>query len=115
MAARERCMNLRFCRRCTARLRQVDALDALGLARQFWPRFVAALVLVALVFFPKPSYGLIEAAAKHRAQEFTALFVEAVFPTAKPRGDGHTGGRRSDRTGAPTGAPISNQTDPGRP
>jgi hypothetical protein len=72
----------------------VDAFDGLALARHFWPRFVATLILAALVFFPKPSYDLIEAEAKHRAREYTALLMEAVFPDAKPQG-----GKRAEGVG----------------
>lgn len=78
----------------------MDALDGLALARHFWPRLVAVVVLAALVFFPKPSYGLIEAEAKQRAREYTALLMEAVSPDAKLQGDKRAEGRRGDVTGA---------------
>lgn len=72
-------------------------VDALGLARYFRPRLFAALMLAALIFFPKPSYGLIEAAAQRRAQEITSLLGDAVFPERKRRAAVH----RGDLTGAP--------------
>jgi len=89
----------------------MDVLDAIGLARQFWPRLVAVLLLAALLYFPKPSYGLIEAAAERRAQEITSLLIDSVLPERQGRAAEH----RGDPTGAPTGAPISNQPGHHRP
>jgi hypothetical protein len=78
----------------------MDVFDGFAVARHFWPRLAAVLLLIALVFFPKPSYGLIEEAAKTRAQEFTSLLMDAVLPgegrTAERR-HGLTDARRSDR------------------
>ena len=76
----------------------MDVIDALGLARYFRPRLFAALMLAALIFFPKPSYGLIEAAAQRRAQEINSHLIDAVFPERAAE-------HRGDLTGAPTGAP----------
>jgi hypothetical protein len=89
----------------------MDVVDALGLARYLRPRPFAALMLAALIFFPKPSYGLIEAAAQRRAQEITSLLIDAVLPERRRRAVEH----RGDLTGAPTGAPISNQPSHHRP
>jgi hypothetical protein len=84
----------------------MDVFDGFAVARHFWPRLAAVLILIALVFFPKPSFGLIEAAAKTRAQEFTALLMDAVLPAAKPHGDKRAAQRRRALTGAPTGARL---------
>jgi hypothetical protein len=73
----------------------MDALDALGLARYLRPRPVAALLLAALFFFPKPSYGLIEAAAQRRAQEITSLLIDAVFPGSRGEWQGIEATRRA--------------------
>lgn len=83
----------------------MDIFDAIALGRHFWPRLFAALLVVALVFFPKPSYDLIEAEVKHRAQEYTALLMEAVFPNAKPQGDKRAEGCRGDLARCPTASP----------
>lgn len=92
----------------------MDALDGLALARHFWPRLIAAAILAALVFFPKPSYGLIEAVAKGRAQDLTSLLMDAVLPATQPQDDGRTVGHRRGLTGAPTGAPIPSPASPYR-
>lgn len=97
------------------KLRRMDVLEGLALARHFCPRLVAVLILAALIFFPKPSYGLIEAAARSRAQEFTSLLLHAVLPVDKPHGGGGSGGSRRGPTGAPTGAPLSEQPRYARP
>ncbi|HEX6205268.1 MAG TPA: hypothetical protein VFZ29_05620 [Solirubrobacterales bacterium] len=52
----------------------MDALQALGFARQIWPRLVAALVALAFCFFPQQSSDLVMHAAQQRAQRIvTAL------------------------------------------
>jgi hypothetical protein len=81
----------------------------------FWPRFVAVLVLAALVFFSKPSHGLIEAEAEQRAQKFTALLMEAVLPATTPHDDKRGAGRRNKLTGAPTGARLLQRNKPAAP
>jgi len=91
----------------------VETLEAIAIGRYFWPRLFAVLLFVGLVFFQKPAIGLIEAEAKHRAREYTALLMEAVFPDAKPQGDKR--GRRGDLTGAPTGARAANRNTPAHP
>lgn len=83
--------------------------------RYFWPRLFAVLLLAAVILFPKPTFGLIEAEARHRAQEYTALLVEAVLPDAKPQGDKRAAGRRDDPTGAPTGARLGDRNKHARP
>ncbi|HVD39707.1 MAG TPA: hypothetical protein VNC16_01730 [Solirubrobacterales bacterium] len=93
----------------------MDTFDAIALGRYLWPRLVPALVLAALVFFPKPSYDLIEAEAKQRAREYTALLMEAVFPDAKSQGDKHAAERGGDLTGASTGARLPNRNTPAHP
>jgi hypothetical protein len=93
----------------------VDTFEAIALGRYFWPRLFALLLLAGLVFFQKPTVGLIEAEAKHRAREYTALLMEAVFPNAKPQGHKRAAGRRVDLTGAPTGARLPNRNTPPRP
>jgi len=96
------------------KLGEVDVFDGLALARHLWPRFAAALILVALVFFPKPTYGLIEAEAKQRAQEITALLMDAVLPAAK-QGENRAARHRSGLTGAPTGARLPDRDERARP
>jgi hypothetical protein len=97
------------------RLRRVDTFEAFAIGRHSWPRLFAALLLAALVFLPKPTYGLIEAEAKHRAREYTALLMEAVFPDAKSQGHKRAVGRRGDLTGAPTGARLPYRSRPAHP
>ncbi|HET7416070.1 MAG TPA: hypothetical protein VFJ61_00370 [Solirubrobacterales bacterium] len=79
--------------------------ETFALARYLWPRLFAVLLLVGIVFFQKPTYGLVEAEVKHRAREYTALLMRAVLPDAKPQGPKRIGRHRGDLTGAPTGAP----------
>lgn len=93
----------------------MDPFEALALGGYFWPRLFAVLLLTGLVFFQKPTYGLIEGVAKHRAREYTALLMEAVFPDAKPLGHKRTAARRLDLTGAPTGARLRNRNAPAPP
>jgi hypothetical protein len=76
----------------------VDTAETIALGRYLWPRLFAVVLLGALVFFPKPTYGLIEAEAKHRAREYTALLIEALFPEARSQGDKPTAGHRDRPT-----------------
>lgn len=92
------------------KLGQMDIFDGFAVARYFWPRLAAVMVLIALVFFPRPSFGLIEAAAKTRAQEFTSLLMDAVLPS-----EGRTAGLQRGLTGAPTGARLPGWDRPARP
>ena len=93
----------------------MDTFEVIAFGRYFWPRLFAALLFVGLVFFQKPTYGLIEAEAKHRAREYTALLMEAVFPDAQPQRANRAAGRTGDLTGAPTGARLPNRNTPARP
>lgn len=93
----------------------MDTFEAIASGRYLWSRLFAVLLLAALVFFPKPTYGLIEAEAKHRAREYTALLIEAVFPEAAPQGDKRAAGWRDNPTGAPTGARLPDQDRHVRP
>jgi hypothetical protein len=89
----------------------VETFEAIAIGRYFWPRLFAVLLFVGLVFFQKPTIGLVEAEAKHRAREYTALLMEAVFLDAKPQGDKRAAGRR----GTPTGARLANRNTTAHP
>jgi hypothetical protein len=59
----------------------MDWLDALGLARQVWPRLAAFVVLAAFYFFPQLSTDLIVQAAHERAERVLTVFSESFEAT----------------------------------
>jgi len=84
----------------------METLEALGIARLFSPRLVAALVAACLYFAPQFSASVIEQAAKERAAQITSLlnhaFRSVMADSRLGRASRHKSGR--DLTGAPTGA-----------
>jgi len=81
-------------------------LEALGIARLFRPKLVAALVVACLCFAPHFSEAVIEQAVKERGAQITSLlnhaFRSAFTGSRQHHGKVKVSGRH--RTGAPTGA-----------
>jgi hypothetical protein len=59
----------------------MDLLDALGVARQLWPRLVAIVVLAAFYFLPQLSTDVIMQAAQERAQRIVTLLDGSLGST----------------------------------
>lgn len=81
-------------------------LEALGIARLFRPKLVAALVVACLYFAPHFSEGVFEQAVKERAAQITSLlnqaFRSAFTGSRQHHGKVKVSGRHG--TGASTGA-----------
>jgi len=56
----------------------MEILEALGVARHFWPRLVAVLVAACFCFALQCSAAVIEQAAKERTQQITSLLSHAL-------------------------------------
>ncbi|HET7053475.1 MAG TPA: hypothetical protein VFI09_06125 [Solirubrobacterales bacterium] len=84
----------------------MEVLEALGIARLFWPRLVAVLVAACLYFAPHFSAAVIEQAVKEREAQITSLlnhaFRSAIVGSRQHHSKSKVSGRH--RTGAPTGA-----------
>jgi len=61
----------------------MDALDALGIARQLWPRLVVIAVAAAFHFFPQLSTDLLMQAAQQRAQRIVTVLGDSLGETTE--------------------------------
>jgi hypothetical protein len=62
----------------------MDLLEFLALARRIWPRFVALLVLAAVILAPRPTASLVEGVAEARARQVVSLLERALRSTLEP-------------------------------
>lgn len=62
----------------------MDLLEFLALARRIWPRFVALLVLAAVILAPQPTASLVEGVAEARARQVVSLLDRALRSALEP-------------------------------